>query len=98
MRPEPCANQKRQLEEKLSSNGWKIVTRDAENLEWWADEQWVIESEWSPQGFRLWLTFVIDPMCAEPRLKGMSVDEVVASNEPPTDLWAPVSRARRSWW
>ena len=60
-----------QLRSALDQNGWTVVAQQTDHLDWWAAELWTIESYWSPQGFRLYLTFLIDPQ---------SVDEVWAIN------------------
>lgn len=31
-------------------------------LDWWADEIWTIDSVWTPQGVRGYLTFLVDPI------------------------------------
>jgi hypothetical protein len=49
------------LAEALSRQGWGVVRRDREGLEWWADEVWTVESEWAPRGFTVFLTWLVDP-------------------------------------
>ena len=99
MKCEPNASQKTQLEAMLSKHGWKVVAREVDNLDWWADEQWTIESEWSPRGFRLFLTFLVDPQAGDPRLKGSDVWALVATAEAPitrlTD--GPTIQIRNQW-
>jgi len=46
----------------LSQQGWRIVHRERDDLDWWADEIWTVESEWSPQGFTVYLTWLVDPL------------------------------------
>lgn len=46
---------------KLMEHGWNIVHREQKELEWWADEIWTVESEWSPKGFQVFLTWLVDP-------------------------------------
>jgi hypothetical protein len=42
----------------LERAGWHVVEREQPFTdEWWADEIWTIESLWSPQGARAFLTF-----------------------------------------
>jgi hypothetical protein len=53
------------LLEELERHGWS-VTRRKEDLEWWAHETWVLESRWSPHGFKLFLTFLTDPQPGNP--------------------------------
>jgi hypothetical protein len=65
--------QQRQLVDHLSRSGWRIIETDNNPLEWWIDEQWIIESEWSPQGVRVCLMFVVDPQWEGERKKGEGV-------------------------
>jgi hypothetical protein len=60
-----------------------------ENLEWWADEMWVLESVWSPVGGRAYLTFLVDPQFEGVRKKGEGVWAVMASPRRPED-WVRV--------
>lgn len=82
---DPNAAQKRRLTHALEENGWTIVAREIENLDWWADEQWTIESLWSPSGFRLYLTFLVDPSSGSQRAKGHDVWALTASRRPLTN-------------
>src|SRR4051812_35046115 len=45
---------------KLAERGWEVVHRERDN-EWWADEIWTVESVWAPQGFTVFVTWLIDP-------------------------------------
>ncbi len=45
---------------RLSQDGWTISIHD-EGLEWWVHEVWALKSIWSPRGFLLYLTFLVDP-------------------------------------
>ena len=54
-------SQKRQLEAAILENGWRVAKREAITTEWWADEIWTIESVWRPVGFKVFLTFLVDP-------------------------------------
>jgi hypothetical protein len=45
----------------LSKHGWRVVNRQQKDLEWWADEIWTVESEWSPHGLTVFLTWLRDP-------------------------------------
>jgi hypothetical protein len=71
--------QQRVLTDQLVKNGWEIVHRQREELEWWADEIWTVESLWSPHGLRVYLTFLVDPQPPSD-----IVWAVGASLEPPT--------------
>jgi hypothetical protein len=50
------------LQKQLEQNGWS-VTRQKGETDWraWFHEIWVLESQWSPHGFTLFLTFLTDP-------------------------------------
>jgi hypothetical protein len=65
--------QREELAKQLPGNGWQVLVVEDSGLEWWADEIWLIESLWSPQGFRLYLTFLVDPMADSQRAKGKGV-------------------------
>ncbi len=64
--------------------------REQDVLEWWAEEVWTVESEWSPMGLTLFLTWLFDPM--EWDGKAPRVWAVGAS----TDPLAPTSVATMS--
>jgi hypothetical protein len=76
--------QRTELLSQLPEHGWRIA-RIEENLEWWADEMWLLESEWSPVGSRAYITFLVDPMSDRNRKKGEEVWAVMGS------LFRPVS-------
>jgi hypothetical protein len=71
------------LEKRLDRYGWEKAATRSEDLEWWADEVWVLQSIWSPQECRLYLTFIVDPLFEGPRQKGQAVWSVEASLEQP---------------
>jgi hypothetical protein len=77
--------QRTELAEQLPQNGWRVLGVEDSDLQWWADEIWVIESSWSPRGFRLFLTFLVDPAADAQRAKGEDVWAVGASTEHPHD-------------
>ena len=62
----------------LPDHGWRLA-RIEENLEWWADEKWLLESAWSPVGSRVYVTFLVDPQFEGNRKKGEGVWAVMAS-------------------
>ena len=66
----------------LPEHGWR-VTGVAEDLEWWADEMWLLESAWSPVGTQAYMTFLVDPMFEGSRKKGEAVWAVTASSDKP---------------
>jgi hypothetical protein len=69
----------------LAENGWSAVEKQDSNLDWWADEIVTLESTWSPQGQRLYLTFLVDPQHDDHRSKGEAVWAVVISPHKPVD-------------
>ena len=77
--------QRTELANQLPRNGWHIVNVVDSALEWWADEFWLIESLWSPKGFRLYLTLLVDPMADSQRAKGQAVWAVGTTSEHPYD-------------
>ncbi len=99
MQSDPNTSQKLQLEDGLRGDGWKIVSRKLDDFDWWADEQWVIESQWSPRGFRLFLTFLVDGQHEGSRPKGIGVWAIGASQEPPSDqhFGGPCLPLRPGW-
>ncbi|HTG92207.1 MAG TPA: hypothetical protein VL866_06455 [Pyrinomonadaceae bacterium] len=70
--------QRTELLNQLPEHGWRVAKLE-ENLEWWADEMWVLESEWSPVGSRVYVTFLVDPQFDRQRKKGEAVWAVMAS-------------------
>jgi hypothetical protein len=52
--------QRTELLNQLPEYGWRIASAE-ENLEWWADEMWLLESLWSPVGSRAYITFLVAP-------------------------------------
>jgi hypothetical protein len=45
----------------LGRRGWRATSLEGQALDWWADEMWLLESEWSPRGREAYLTFLVDP-------------------------------------
>ena len=62
----------------LPEHGWRVATIE-EDLEWWADEMWLLESVWSPIGSRAYITFLVDPQFEGNRKKGEAVWAAMAS-------------------
>ncbi len=62
----------------LPEHGWRLAMIE-EDLEWWADEMWLLESVWSPVGSRAYVTFLVDPQFDGSRKKGEAVWAVMAS-------------------
>jgi hypothetical protein len=77
--------QRTELAAQLPEHGWQVIGVEDSGLEWWADEIWLIESLWSPKGFRLYLTFLVDPMADGQRAEGQNVWAVGTSIERPVD-------------
>ena len=75
--------QRTELLSQLPEHGWRVKGSE-ENLEWWADEMWLLESEWSPVGSRAYVTFLVDPQFDGDRRKGEAVWAVMASPDKPT--------------
>ncbi|HKB01515.1 MAG TPA: hypothetical protein VKD90_04805 [Gemmataceae bacterium] len=78
-----------QMIAKLSKQGWRVTTREREDLDWWADEIWVLESEWAPQGFTVYLTWLVDPQWDDHRQPGQAVWAVGTSLQRPTGRSEP---------
>jgi hypothetical protein len=74
--------QRTELLTRLPKYGWRVAGEE-ENLEWWADEMWVLESVWSPVGSRAYITLLVDPMVGPKRKKGEAVWAVMASPAKP---------------
>ena len=77
--------QRTELLKQLSEHGWRVASEE-ENLEWWADEMWQLESVWSSVGSRAYITLLVDPMAGPNRRKGEAVWAAMAS------LTRPISR------
>ena len=63
--------------ERLASSieraGWAVARVHTEDLDWWADEIWELNSRWSPMGAVAFIVFLVDPMRKLPREKGQGV-------------------------
>lgn len=76
--------QRVEILDQLAKHGWDAVPVERHELEWWADEMWLLTSNWSPVGSTAYLTFMVDPMYGAPdRKKGESVWAALASIEKP---------------
>jgi hypothetical protein len=76
------------LIEKLSEHGWRVIGRECDDLDWWADEIWTVESEWSPRGFTVFLTWLVDPQWDDHRPPGQAVWAVGTCLRLPADRLA----------
>jgi hypothetical protein len=74
----------KQLIDRLTEHGWRVVGRETDNLDWWADEVWTVESEWAPRGFTIYLTLLVDPQWGGERRKGEGVWAVGSCLQRPT--------------
>jgi hypothetical protein len=83
--------QKAELLEQISAQGWSFSESEDWELEWWADEIWLLESIWSPVGSSTYLTFLVDPMVEDwqHRKKGESVWAVQVSPSKPESRTSP---------
>jgi hypothetical protein len=75
--------QKVELFEQISAHGWSFVEVEDWELDWWADEMWLLESVWSPVSSRAYLTFLVDPQFDDVRKKGEAVWAVAVSPSKP---------------
>lgn len=78
-------SQKRDLEGLLKRNGWRVSSRDVRPAQWWLDEQWVLESEWSPVGTTATASFLVDPQAPHERKPGEHVWAVAVTRKPPSE-------------
>jgi len=76
-------SQRTELLSQLPEHGWQVADEE-ENLEWWADEMWLLESAWSPIGSRVYITFLVDPQFDGDRKKGEAVWALMASPAKPS--------------
>jgi hypothetical protein len=81
--------QRSRILELLPRYGWEVTTvedhlRGSTAVDWFIDELWEVESIWSPNGLKVWISFVVDPMAPFPRKKGQGVWAVKAGLRKPT--------------
>jgi hypothetical protein len=90
--------QQQQIDEMLSSEGWRVVERQVKPS-WWLDEVWVIESTRSPVGSRAYVSFLVDPQSLSLRDTGAQVWAVCISPEGPaiTAFGTDVVPLRPNW-
>ena len=76
---------RQKVQEHLEMDGWEIKSIiDLNDLEWWADEIWQVNSTWSPQGVIAYITFLVDPQHEGNRRKGEAVWGFGCSKDYPT--------------
>jgi hypothetical protein len=80
--------QRAEILKQLPRHGWQLSFVEDYELEWWADEMWLLESIWSPVGSRAYITFLVDPQISHGRTrkKGEAIWAVMASPMKP-DTW-----------
>jgi hypothetical protein len=97
--------QRNKLIELLPQYGWQVINvedhpRGSTAPDWFIDELWEVESVWTPKGFKVWITFLVDPQAPNPieRKKGQSVWAVKAGlRKPPysrigdTEIYLPLN-------
>ena len=79
--------QRNELLDQLAKQGWEASPVERGELERWADEMWLLVSQWSPVGTVAYLTFLVDPGYIYPRKKGQHVTDAMASGGKPRDRW-----------
>lgn len=77
--------QRDDLKQRLEEDGWQVIEEDNTKLDRWASEIWRVESVWSPQGFSLWLTFLVDPQASPENPKDENLWAVGTSRKLPLD-------------
>jgi hypothetical protein len=68
----------------LERTGWEVIGEITTDLDWWADEVWMIRSLWSPQDCVAYITFLVDPMWEGKRRKGEGVWAAKVTASPAT--------------
>jgi len=84
--------QRNKLIELLPRYGWEVINvedhlRGWTDPDWFIDELWEVESIWTPNGLKAWITFLVDPQAPNliERKKGQSVWAVKAGLRKPPD-------------
>lgn len=75
---------KDQLRDALTKSGWEVERIDPDGIDWWACEHWYIQSVREEWGYRLVLSFLVDPM-ETPGRKHPTVWAISATAQTPTD-------------
>jgi hypothetical protein len=73
-----------QMMSRLGEHGWRVLARERTDLDWWADEIWAVESEWSPHGLTVFLTWLVDPQWDDHRRPTQAVWAVGVCSQRPT--------------
>jgi hypothetical protein len=84
--------QRNRIFESLPRYGWDVVNvedhlRGSTGPDWFIDELWEVESVWTPNGLKVWITFLVDPQASTliNRKKGEGVWAVKASLRKPPE-------------
>lgn len=77
----------------LERHGWEVTYRQKTDLEWWQGEVWTVESMWAPHGFRVYVTFLVDPMAESPETWAVDASLDGPSSNPMGDKVAFVSQS-----
>lgn len=80
--------QQNRILEALEEHGWRRLSVER-NCDFWADEIWSLSSTGSPEGFKAWMAFLVDPQWEGSRAAGEGVCAIAA------DI---VRRADRTGW
>ena len=75
---------KQRLSDRLDENGWEVTKVHENDIEWWGDEIWELNSRRTPHGIQAFITFLIDPQHEGNRRKGESVWALGSSSNFPT--------------
>lgn len=86
--------QRTELLNQFTKHGWSVVNVEDDDsewprLEWWEDEVWLLESVWTPQDCRVYVTFLVDPQAPiHGHKKGEGIWAVKASLKRPRQwMW-----------
>jgi len=68
--------------------GWDVVNVEDHlrslGPDWFIDELWEVESVWTPNGLKVWITFLIDPQV-----------EILSNRKKRQDVWAVKAGVRK---
>ena len=74
------------MRKQLPEHGWSLECIEDSDLEWWADEIWVLKPMWFNHPGPIYLAFLVDPQTdTARRKKGQGIWTVKASLKRPTD-------------
>jgi hypothetical protein len=90
-------DQQKRILKALEEQDWEVVETHDSNLEWWADQIWLLISKRKSPDYKILLTFVVDPQWDGPRNKGQGVWAVTASLNQPQQWSAVTLSLGRGW-